>query len=73
MDGITCDPRVMVGKPVIAGTRLTVEHILTELAGGSSFADLMSGYNLTADQIRAAINFALELVREARVYPVAVE
>ena len=38
---ISADPHVMMGKPVIAGTRITVEHIIDELAGGRSIDELL--------------------------------
>jgi uncharacterized protein (DUF433 family) len=56
---ITENPKVMVGKPVIRGTRLTVEYILNRLAHGASFADLLEEYRgLTPDDIQACLLFA---------------
>ena len=52
---ITIDPAVMMGKPVIRGTRITVELILGKLAEGTSETDLLEDYpHLTAEDIRAA-------------------
>ena len=49
----------MMGKPVIAGTRITVELILTRLGEGRSIADIVSEYpHITTDQIAAAIDYA---------------
>lgn len=41
---ITADPHIMLGKPVVAGTRITVEHILDELGGGRSFDELLEAH-----------------------------
>ncbi|MEI7782484.1 MAG: DUF433 domain-containing protein [Planctomycetota bacterium] len=61
---IVSDPNVMMGKPVIAGTRITVELILEELAAGTSVAELMAGHPaLTPDAISAAIQFAAGIRR----------
>jgi len=60
---ITLDPAVMTGKPVVAGTRITVELILEELAAGRSFDDLIEGHPaLTPDAISAALRFAAEVI-----------
>jgi uncharacterized protein (DUF433 family) len=51
---ISIDPRVMLGKPVIHGTRVTVELVLRELSEGATEADLLDAYpNLTTDDIHA--------------------
>jgi uncharacterized protein (DUF433 family) len=58
-DRIEIDPRVMLGKPVIRGTRITVELILRKLAEGLTEADLRDAYpRLTPEDIRAAIGYA---------------
>ena len=64
---IKSDPKVMYGKPVIAGTRITVEHILRCLAAGETPAEIIADYPpLTLDDIRAAQAFAADhLAREA--------
>ena len=59
---IQSDPKVMMGKPVIRGTRITVEHILRCLAAGDSIEQVLSDHpRLTADDIRAAQAFAADL------------
>jgi len=69
---ITSDPKVMVGKPVIRGTRITVEAILDELAGGVSEAEILDDFpELQPEDIRAAVAYAQELVAEQRVYRVS--
>jgi uncharacterized protein (DUF433 family) len=68
---ITSDPKVMMGKPVIAGTRITVELVLEKMAAGESFEQILSEHpRLTLDGIRAAIAFAAEVLRADVVYPV---
>lgn len=59
LERITLDPNVMVGKPVIRGTRLTVEYILNLLANGASIVEILEEYEgLTSEDIRACMLFA---------------
>ena len=59
MDRIEINSRVMLGKPVIRGTRIPVELILRKLSEGASEMDLLDGYpRLTREDIRAALRFA---------------
>jgi uncharacterized protein (DUF433 family) len=68
---ISSDPKVMMGKPTFAGTRITVELILEKLAAGESVDQILSEHpRLTAESIRAAIAFAAEVLRADVVYPV---
>jgi uncharacterized protein (DUF433 family) len=67
---IACDPRIMMGKPVIKGTRITVELILEKLAAGETFDDIIAAHpRLTIEGIRAALAFAAESLRGDLVYP----
>lgn len=67
---ITADPNIMLGKPVIAGTRITVEHILDELAGGRSIDELLEAHpRLTREGVLAALAFAADALRSEVVYP----
>jgi uncharacterized protein (DUF433 family) len=67
---IACDPRIMMGKPVIKGTRITVELILEKLAAGETFDDIIAAHpRLTIEGIRAALAFAAESLRADLVYP----
>jgi uncharacterized protein (DUF433 family) len=60
-DRIEIDPQVMLGKPVIRGTRITVELILRKLAEGMTEADLLDAYpRLTPQDIRAAMGYAAD-------------
>ncbi|MBV9863900.1 MAG: DUF433 domain-containing protein [Abitibacteriaceae bacterium] len=68
---IESNPKVMMGKPVIAGTRLTVESILERLAAGETPEQLLESHpRLTKPAIYAAIEFAAQALRADVVYPV---
>jgi len=69
--GITLDPQVVHGRPVIAGTRVPVESVVGGLAGGSSFEDVMQDYHLTDEQIRAALAYATQLLSSTTIYAVS--
>ncbi len=65
---IALNPKVMFGKPTIKGTRLTVEHILRELASGMTPAELLDAYpRLTSEDIRAACAYAAARLAEERI------
>lgn len=64
---ITVDPAVRFGKPVIAGTRVSVDLIMSKLAGGMEIDDLTREYDLTKKQVRAALQYAAELVASETV------
>lgn len=66
--GVTIDPRVVHGRPLIAGTRVPVEVVVGELAGGSSFDDVIQDYHLTDEQIRAALAYATHLLGSTTGY-----
>jgi uncharacterized protein (DUF433 family) len=69
---IVSDPTVMMGKPVIAGTRITVELVLEKMAAGESEEQILEAYpRLTREGIRAALAFAAEALRADVVYPVS--
>lgn len=68
--GIVADPSVMMGKPVIAGTRITVESILERLAAGETVEQILdSTPGLTGRAIRSALTFAARALRADVVYP----
>ena len=59
------DPKVMLGKPVIKGTRITVELIIRKIADGFTIADILEAYpHLTETQVRAAIEFAAQMIAD---------
>jgi uncharacterized protein (DUF433 family) len=67
---IESNPKVMMGKPVIAGTRITVELIVEKLAAGESVEQIIESYpHLTREAIHAALAFAAEALRADVVYP----
>ncbi len=70
---IAVDPEVMLGKPVIRGTRIPVELILRKLSEGATEADLLDGYpRLTHEDIQAALAYAADtLAHETIVLPKA--
>jgi uncharacterized protein (DUF433 family) len=60
---ITADPAVMLGKPCVKGTRITVELILRWLSEGRTFAELLEAYpHLSEDDIKAALAYAADTV-----------
>jgi uncharacterized protein (DUF433 family) len=62
-DRIQINPKIMLGKPVIKGTRVTVELILRKLSEGAAEADLLDAYpRLTREDIHAAIRYAADTV-----------
>ncbi len=66
---IISNPKIMVGKPIIKGTRITVELILDKLAAGQTVEQILEDYpHLTG--IRAALEFAAKSVSLERVYPI---
>ena len=68
-DRITADPKVLVGKPVIKGTRLAVEFIIDLLANSWSEAQILDNYpGLVHEDIVACLRYANELVKSERVY-----
>ena len=61
---IEVDPKIMMGKPVIKGTRITVEQILEQLSVTNSIEAVLQSYpHLTKDQVKAALSFAAGTVR----------
>lgn len=70
---IVIDPDILVGKPVIAGTRLAVEFIIDLLAQGWSESEVLRNYpGLTQTDIHACLAYASATLRAEKVYPVTV-
>jgi uncharacterized protein (DUF433 family) len=66
---IVINPKVMVGKPIIKGTRITVEHIMWQLSSGMSPTDILDAHpHLAIDDIRAACAYAAARLAEERIY-----
>ncbi len=71
---IVVDPNIMIGKPVIKGTRLTVEYILNLLARGSTTAEILSEYQgLTQEDIQACLLFATRSLEDTEFMPLAAD
>jgi uncharacterized protein (DUF433 family) len=68
-DRVVIDPKVCHGKPVIRGTRTPVALVVGGLAGGMSFEDVQREYDLTIEDVRAALRFAGELLDEEQHHP----
>jgi uncharacterized protein (DUF433 family) len=62
--GVTADPKVAFGKPVIAGTRTSVALVLGQLAAGVSEQELRSEYDLSKEQIQAALRYGAWLAEQ---------
>jgi uncharacterized protein (DUF433 family) len=70
-DRIVFDPRVCHGKPVIRGSRMPVSLVVGSLAGGMSYEEVEREYDLTREDILAALRFASELVDQEQHHPLA--
>jgi uncharacterized protein (DUF433 family) len=66
---IVLDPAVSHGKPVIRGTRVPVTVVVGSLAGGMTFEEVQREYDVTADDIRAALRFVGELAEQESFHP----
>jgi len=74
LDRISINPKVMVGKPVIKGTRLSVEYILTLLAHGSTSAEILQEYEgLAQEDIQACLLFAAKSLQDTDFMPLGLE
>ena len=69
---ISLSPNVLVGKPVIRGTRLSVEFVIGLMADGWSEADILGNYpGITHDDIRACLAYARDVLSSEKVFPSA--
>ena len=67
---ILTDPKIMMGKPVVSGTRITVDLILDKLAAGETITQIVEAHpRLTEEGVRAALRFAADAVRAEVVHP----
>ncbi|MBI4378007.1 MAG: DUF433 domain-containing protein [Nitrospinae bacterium] len=74
LERIAINPKIMVGKPVIRGTRLTVEYILNLLAHGETMEEIIKEYKgLTYEDIQACILFATKSLEDTTFMPLTVE
>lgn len=67
-DRIEINPAIMFGKPIIRGTRITVEHILRKLAGGMTVSEILADHpHLTPDDVYAAAAFAADYLAQEEI------
>ncbi len=70
---IVVDPEILVGKPVIRGTRLAVEFIIDLLAQGWTETDILRNYpGVTREDVQACLGYASAVLRSERIYPLNV-
>ena len=70
---IEVNPEILVGKPVVKGTRLSVELVLDLVAAGCPESEILANYpGLTHEDVLACVAYAAEIVRSERVFPLAV-
>jgi len=62
LERIEINPKILCGKPVIKGTRISVELILEKLANGYNFNEIIYDYDIAEEDIKAALTYAYELV-----------
>ncbi len=68
---IVVNPKIMVGKPIIRGTRIPVDAIIKRLADGMSISEILEEYpNLTEEDIRAALRYVSEVVAGEEIIPI---
>jgi uncharacterized protein (DUF433 family) len=71
-DRIIVDPKILVGKPIVKGTRISVDFVIDLLARGWTVEQVLQEYDhLTLDDIHACLAYAGDLVKEERVYPLS--
>ncbi len=72
-DHIEVNPKIMMGKPVIKGTRITVELILEKLSAGESIEEILDAHSrLSREAVLAALGFAATILKGDKVYPIAI-
>lgn len=73
MTRIIINEKVRFGKPIIEGTRITVDEVLGALAGGMTYGEIEEEYGLTKEDIIAALHYATKIIAEERVGVVRTE
>lgn len=69
-DRISVDPKVLVGKPVIKGTRISVEFLIDLMASGWTHEQILKNYpHLKPEDLQAALHYAAETMKQEHVYP----
>ena len=67
-DRIAIDPQVQHGKPVIRGTRVPVSRVVGGLAGGMTIQEICHEYEISEEDVRAALSYATDLIESEIVY-----
>ena len=70
---IVIDPEIQHGKPVIRGTRVPVTRIIGGLAGGMTREEIMREYEVTEEDIRAALGYAADLIETEEFHPLPIK
>lgn len=74
LERITVNPNIFGGKPIVAGRRLAVEHVLGMLATGDSIETILEGYPwLERDDVRACLAYAHRIVEHERIEPMLLQ
>ena len=69
---IESNPKILMGKPVIKGTRISVESLLEKLSEGETEQDILIAHpHITKEDIKAAIAFAVQSLKGEMIYPIA--
>ena len=71
LERIEINTEILCGKPVIKGTRISVELVLEKLASGYNFNEIVYDYDITEEDIKAAVTYAYELVANEGIIEVA--
>jgi uncharacterized protein (DUF433 family) len=71
LERIEINPKILCGKPVIKGTRISVVLILEKLANGYNFNEIIYDYDIVEEDIKAALTYAYELVANEEILEVA--
>ena len=66
---VIIDPSIQHGKPIIKGTRLPITRIIGGLAGGMSKEEIIKEYEITEEDIKAALDYANELIEKEEFHP----
>jgi uncharacterized protein (DUF433 family) len=74
LERVVLNPKIMAGKPVVKGTRLTVDYILNLMAHGSTVADILEEYRgLSAEDVQACLLFATRSIGDTTFMPLVAE
>ncbi|MBU1501705.1 MAG: DUF433 domain-containing protein [Nanoarchaeota archaeon] len=69
MEKIIINPDIRHGKPIIKGTRISVDEVLGALVGGMTYAEIEAEYGIKKEEVIAAISYAASLINNEEFYP----